>query len=72
MNSRHFVVTRNGVAQYANNGRQLTADELDDLQELRRKGLVDEQARNAGRDGSQLALSPSKDASDLLEWLIGS
>jgi len=72
MNSRHFVVTRNGVAQYANSGRQLTPDELVDLAELRRKGLVDEQERDPGKEGSKLALAPSKDASDLLEWLIGS
>ena len=70
MSSRHFVVTRGGVAHYAKGGRRLTPDELVDLEELRRKGLVDEQARSAGRNGSELALAPSKEASELLEWLM--
>ena len=72
MSSRHFVVTRLGVAVYAESGRKLTPDELVDLEELRRKGLVDEQTRRTGRGGSELGLAPSNEASELLEWLMGS
>lgn len=69
MSSRHTVITRGGVAHYAKSGRKLTEDELLDLEELRRKGLVDDQAH--GKDGSEMALAPSKEASELLEWLMG-
>jgi hypothetical protein len=68
MSSRHSVITRDGVAHYAKSGRKLTEDELIDLQELRRKGLIDDQA---GKNPSELSLAPSKEASELLEWLMG-
>lgn len=71
MNSRHFVVVRHGIALFAKSGRKLTPSDLDDLQELRRKGLVDEQLRQVGKNGSEPALAPSAEALELLDWLMG-
>ena len=70
MNSRHFVVQRRGVSVYAESGRELTPADLADLEELRRKGLVEERRRDTGRNGSEPALAPSVAASDLLEFLL--
>ena len=70
MSSRHFVVTPGGVPHFAKSGRKLTPEELLDLGELLRKGLIDEQVRRTGRNTTEIALAPSKEASELLEFLM--
>jgi hypothetical protein len=72
MDSRHLIVTRNGETIYAKSGRKLTPADLDDLEELRRKRLVEEQAPAVGKRSADVTFAPTAEAGDLLEFLVGS